>query len=94
MKREDAQKHWKVIEAFKDGKEIQQLCDGMWLPCFNPSFYAGASYRIKPKQVEFGALVREDGGVCAVGEGLLWEEMCLIAGSPNFRKIRVREIID
>lgn len=50
MKREDLIKHWDVIEAFKNGIEIEYKFSGRdddWKYCDNLGFYTNCDYRIK-----------------------------------------------
>lgn len=50
MKREQLQKWWKEIEAFKEGKKIQSLNDyGYWIDITDPLFLSEHKYRVKPE---------------------------------------------
>lgn len=71
MTRETLIKLWPVIEAFKNGKEIQYHnkieVNGTWNTCNNPNWSEALDYRIKPslsyrpwkpEEVPVGALIR------------------------------------
>jgi len=53
MTREGLNKHWEVIKAFKEGRDVQRL-DGIgkkwWTDTELPSFSIENTYRIKPKE--------------------------------------------
>ncbi|MCX4024764.1 hypothetical protein H0A36_28670 [Endozoicomonas sp. SM1973] len=51
--REGIQKHWEVIEAFKNGKEIESYCrrEKEWLDEDFPTFNYSEEFRIKPEEV-------------------------------------------
>jgi hypothetical protein len=57
MTREDLVKHWEVIEAFKNGKEIEfrHVVTKCWIDATDPSFNECVEYRFKqePKYVPF-----------------------------------------
>jgi hypothetical protein len=57
MTREDLNKHWEVIEAFKNGKEIEfrHVVTKCWMDATDPSFDQCVEYRLKeePKYVPF-----------------------------------------
>ena len=49
MRREFLQKHWEVMEAFKNGAEVQfQDLSGVWMECEHPTFADNIEFRIKP----------------------------------------------
>lgn len=49
MTRAELKKHWDVIKAYKEGKEIQYLNDNnVWKDVDNPGFFTHYEYRIKP----------------------------------------------
>ena len=51
MTREEAKQLLPIIQAFAEGKEIQQTDGYDWYDLDNPDFMAnGSSYRIKPEQ--------------------------------------------
>jgi hypothetical protein len=52
MTREQFIKHWKLIEAFKNGAEIEFYDeeDGEWENVSSPYFSTADKYRVKPKQ--------------------------------------------
>jgi len=53
MRREFLQKHWEVMEAFKNGAEVQfQDLTGIWMDCEHPTFAGNIEFRIKPKPVK------------------------------------------
>lgn len=50
MTKEGAIKHWKVIEALKEGKTVQiKPKDGKWEDREDPNFSPDFEYRIKPE---------------------------------------------
>ena len=57
MKIEDVIKHWDVIEAFKEGKQIEWFSeiDEKWAYTKEPEFHGHYKYRIKeePKYIPF-----------------------------------------
>jgi hypothetical protein len=57
MTREDLNKNWEFIEAFKNGKEIefQHVVTKCWMDAIDPSFNECVEYRLKeePKYVPF-----------------------------------------
>jgi len=53
MTREQLQKHWKVIKAYKNGADIQ-IYNGKWLNVENPTFSEHKEYRIKPFEPKMG----------------------------------------
>lgn len=49
MIREQLEKHWEVIQAFKEGKTIQcKYTNGNWIDVETPAFDITTNYRIKP----------------------------------------------
>ena len=48
--REQLIQHWEVIEAFKNGAEIEykRYLDGEWELVKDPSFILNTEYRVKP----------------------------------------------
>lgn len=51
MTREDINKHWEIIEAFKEGKKIQvKKHDGIWHDIDNPTFFYYYNYRVKSEK--------------------------------------------
>jgi len=55
MTREQLQKHWKIIEAFKDGKEIEfkDEIDSRWHKAGEPLFRINREYRVIPEPLEY-----------------------------------------
>ncbi len=54
MTRVQLLKHWAVIEAFRNGKQIQARLPGVpdgwvWSDTTDPAFSLGVDYRIKPE---------------------------------------------
>jgi len=54
MTREQLLKHWHVIEAFRNGKQVQYRLPSVpsgwaWSDSTNPDFSLGVDYRIKPE---------------------------------------------
>lgn len=50
MTKEQLNKHWEIIKAFKEGKTIEFLSDDEgWLLTINPIFDIHRCYRIKPE---------------------------------------------
>lgn len=52
MTREDLKKHWKLIEAFKKGDEIQtySITENKWCDVKSPLFIYYHNYRVKPQE--------------------------------------------
>ncbi len=52
MEVEGLKKHWKLVKAFKDGKQIQfKRKNGEWEDVSTPSFSPTQEYRVKPEPV-------------------------------------------
>lgn len=49
MTREALIKHWDVIQAFKEGKEIEYNSGEGWTKCNNLQIYLFTEYRVKPE---------------------------------------------
>lgn len=47
--REGIKKHWEVIDAWKNGANLEVKRKGEWLSCSQPTFIETAEYRIKPE---------------------------------------------
>ena len=51
MTRDRLNKHWDLIQKFKNGEDIQyENENGEWIDVENPLFHLDGIYRIKPKQ--------------------------------------------
>ncbi|MGI0120223.1 hypothetical protein [Zooshikella sp. RANM57] len=61
--REDIQKNWEVIKAFKDGKTIQFYINvtNEWEDIKDPSFDAHHKYRVKPETFALGDILEVKG---------------------------------
>lgn len=51
MRREDLNKHWDIVQKFKNGAEIQYntIDSGIWIDIDNPNFLNEYDYRVKPQ---------------------------------------------
>jgi len=51
MNKEQLKKHWAIIEAFKNGAEIEVIISPLrWEVNPDPSFFTDCEYRVKPEQ--------------------------------------------
>ncbi|MGI0120222.1 hypothetical protein [Zooshikella sp. RANM57] len=68
--REGLKKHWKEVEAFKNGETIQFRLDTCyaWKDIEDPSFTANCKYRVKPEETyALGDIVEVFNNVCSWG---------------------------
>lgn len=62
MTREQLNKHWKEIEAFKNGAEIEaRYGAGEWALEEIPDWFGDFEYRVKPKAREWWITLYSDG---------------------------------
>lgn len=62
MSRDGFKKHWRLIEKWKDGADIQYKdSNGSWQSASTPMWRVDAEYRVKPREVRIGSKVR---GAC------------------------------
>lgn len=66
MTREHAQKIAPILQAYAEGKEIQNRYepDGKWSECLFPLWYPNIEYRIKPEPREFWVNIYPNGTLC------------------------------
>jgi hypothetical protein len=54
MNREGLIKHWEIVKAYKEGKQIQYYSHtkNKWVDESNPEFFENLDYRVKPEPLE------------------------------------------
>ena len=58
MTRKQLITHWGVIEAYKNGEDVQlQSATGTWINSSTPEFHEDNEYRIKPYEPKIGEIV-------------------------------------
>ncbi len=93
MTREQLNKHWKEIEAFKNGAEIEcrrlDWLDDTWGVVGVPEWSEYCEYRVKPKAREWWCIVDSDGGPCQT-----FREKPSADYYKSFHITHVREVIE
>ena len=59
MNREQLNKHWKVIEAYKNGADIEINVNDKWVGIEYPLFDITTEYRVKPKSYSYESTIIE-----------------------------------
>ena len=86
MNKENAHLYLPLVKALADGKTIQIISAGSWSDVLGPSFSdPPENYRIKPEPREWDAWTTDDGKLLTESD---------MSEYHNWRKIRVREILD